>query len=193
MTVVDRLNDLCVPVLDELGLELFDLTYEGGVVRVAVDRAGGVDLEAIAEATRRISRLFDEHDPISGSYTLEVSSPGLERTLRTPDHFRWAVGRTVAIKTTPGTPGDRRPKGTLVEADDDGLTVDLDDPAGERRSLTYDEVERATTVFVWEPTPKPGSASRSPGSSRSKAKKPTAESGPSDRPTARKDEEVEAS
>ena len=87
MSVSDRVRAVIEPVVAAQDLELFDLEQAGPVLRVIVDRAGGVDMEAIAATTRALSRALDEHDPIAGQYTLEVSSPGLERPLRTPAHW----------------------------------------------------------------------------------------------------------
>ena len=164
MAVIDRLEPLVRPIVDDLGVELFDLEHEGGTVRVTVEREGGVDMEAIAEITRRVSRMLDEHDPLPGKYTLEVSSPGLERTLRTPQHHRWAIGKLVRIKTRPGTEGDRRVEGTIVAADEEAVTVELSgatDPADPeaRRVIAYGDIERTRTVFEWGPQPKPGGRS----------------------------------
>jgi ribosome maturation factor RimP len=138
-------------------VELVDLEYAGGVVRVTVDRAGGVDLEAIARVTREVSRALDRHDPITGRYTLEVSSPGLERKLRTAAQFGRAIGSQVRIKTRPEADGERRVDGTLVAADDDGVLVRVT-ATGDERRLRYDDIERARTVFEWGPAPKPGKA-----------------------------------
>ena len=107
-----------MPIVTDLRLDLYDLEFKGGVLRVTIDTPpgspGGVDLEAIALATRLISRDLDHHDPMPGHYTLEVTSPGLERTLRTPAHFRREVGKTVAIRLR-DTAGDaRRVQGVLV-------------------------------------------------------------------------------
>src|SRR5512139_844724 len=87
MSVPERVRAVIEPVVAAQGLELFDLEQAGPVLRVTVDRPGGVDMEAIASTTRALSRALDEHDPIAGHYTLEVSSPGLERPLRTPAHW----------------------------------------------------------------------------------------------------------
>jgi ribosome maturation factor RimP len=82
-------------------------------------------------------------------YTLEVSSPGVERPLRTPRHFIRAVGETVTIRTTTGSQGERRLTGRVAAADPDGFVLDGDDlPVGGRR-FSYAEVERARTVFEW--------------------------------------------
>jgi ribosome maturation factor RimP len=159
MGTAERLHDIVAPICDDLGLELVDLEHRGGLVRVTVDRQGGVDIDAIAKATREISRAFDQHDPITARYTLEVSSPGLERPLRTPAHFQRAIGSKVRIKTRPGADGERRVEGVLRAADDDGVTVTLDAPAGERQ-VRYDDIERARTVFEWGPAPKPGSGKK---------------------------------
>src|SRR5205807_6637758 len=105
------------------------------------------DIDAISEAATAVSAVLDEHDPVPAKYTLEVSSPGLERPLRTPAHFRRFVGTTVSVRTQPEVDGDRRVQGTLESADDNGITV-----AGRR--LTYAQIERARTVFEWGPTPK---------------------------------------
>ena len=66
---------------------------------------------------------LDVHDPIPGQYTLEVSSPGLERPLRTPAHFLRAVGQQVAVRTHPGVEGERRVTGLLTSADDSGIVI----------------------------------------------------------------------
>ena len=70
------MQPLVTPLLEEAGLELYDLELAGGVLRVLVDREGGPDIDAISQVARAISRTLDEHDPIDGHYTLEVSTPG---------------------------------------------------------------------------------------------------------------------
>jgi ribosome maturation factor RimP len=153
-TVAERVTAVVAPVVDALELQLYDVEHQGTAVRVLVDRPGGVDLDTITEATRRISRALDDADPIEGRYTLEVSSPGLERPLRTPAHFAGAVGTTVNVKTRPGTEGERRVAGVIEDADDAGVTIRLD--GGDTRGLRYEEIERARTVFAWGPAPRPG-------------------------------------
>lgn len=149
MDPANQVRALVEPLLAADGLELVDVQFAGGSLQVFVDRPGGIDLDAISEVTVRVSRLLDEHDPVPGRYTLEVSSPGLERPLRRPEHFRRFVGATVAVKTCPEVPGERREQGRLEAADDEGIVV-----AGRR--LSYAEIDRARTVFEWGPAPKPG-------------------------------------
>jgi ribosome maturation factor RimP len=153
-TVAERVADAVAPLLADLDLALYDVEHAGTSIRVVVDRAGGVDVDALTAATRAVSARLDELDPIAGHYTLEVSSPGLERPLRTPAHFAGAVGSDVTIKTVPGTEGERRLAGVLQSADADGVTVAQAD--GTTRSLRYDDIERARTTFAWGPAPKPG-------------------------------------
>jgi ribosome maturation factor RimP len=136
------------PVVSAADLELVDVELRSGVLLVTVDRPGGVDLQALTDANRVVSEVLDELDPIPGTYSLEVSSPGVERTLRTPDHFARAVGETVSIKTRPQVPGERRLRGQLVAADDQGFELKMDDEAAGRRRLSYTDIDRARTVFV---------------------------------------------
>ena len=153
MTIVERVRAVVSPLLADLGLEVYDVEHAGGTLRITVDREGGVDLDTIALATRIVSRELDHSDPIPGRYTLEVTSPGLERNLRTPGHFERAVGTVVNVRTHPDVEGERRVRGELAAADGDGITVKQDD--GVERRLRYDEIERARTVFEWGPTPRP--------------------------------------
>jgi ribosome maturation factor RimP len=156
--VHERVRQVVEPSLTAQGFELVDVERQGPVLRVTVDllvgpgdqvdvleRAGdggGIDMEGVTAATRLVSDLLDSTDLIGDRTTLEVSSPGIERTLRTPAHFRRFVGTDVAVKTRPGTEGDRRVDGVLEAADDEGVVV-----AGRR--LAYDDIERAHTVFTW--------------------------------------------
>ena len=142
--------NLVEPALAARGIEVFDVEFAGGRLVVTVDRDGGIDLEALTEANHIVSDLLDEHDPIPDDrYLLEVSSPGLERTLRTPDHFtkcarrdrqRQAPSRrSRASAATKGCSKPQTPKASRC---------------GGRR-FAYADIERARTVFAWGPTPKP--------------------------------------
>jgi ribosome maturation factor RimP len=154
MGTSERIAALVEPILHDRGHELYDVELTGATVRVLVDRDGGVALDDLETLSREISGALDEADPMPDRFYLEVSSPGLERPLRQPRHFRSAVGTKVKIKTTPSTEGDRRVDGVLTDVDDDGFTVLTDTGA---RRLAYDEVEKARTVFEWGGAPKPGS------------------------------------
>lgn len=149
MSVVERIRASVAPLLTDLGLEIYDIEHGGGVLRISVDKPGGVDLDAIALATRIVSRQLDHDDPIPGRYTLEVTSPGIERALRTPEHFERAIGEVVNIRTHPDVDGDRRARGELLAVTADGITVRRED--GTERTIGFEEIERARTVFEWGP------------------------------------------
>jgi ribosome maturation factor RimP len=172
--MTDELFDQLQPVIAAAGLELVDVELRSGVLRVTVDRPGGVDLEALTDANRAVSTLLDETDPIPGRYTLEVSSPGVERTLRTPAHFIKAVGETVTVKTRPQVPGDRRLRGVLAAADEDGLTLEVEGGTDGGVRLAYSEIDKARTVFVWGPERGPGGSKGRPRSTGTSAA-PTAQ------------------
>lgn len=138
----ERVRAVVQPSLSEQGLEVVDVERQGSILRVTLDRPGGIDTDALTAATRLVSDLVDQHDLIGDRTTLEVSSPGVERPLRTPEHFRRFVGTEVAVKLLPGAEGDRRVTGVLEAADDDGVVV-----AGRR--LAYAGIDKARTVFVW--------------------------------------------
>ena len=162
-----RVHQLVDPVIADLKLDLYDLEFRGGTLRITIDTppgsVGGINLESIALATRLISRELDHHDPVPGHYTLEVTSPGLERNLRTAAHFQREIGKTIAIRLRDvGVGGERRVHGTLIAADDTSCTVRLDPTATNsaeliERRVDLAQIDRARTVFVWGPTPKPGS------------------------------------
>jgi ribosome maturation factor RimP len=152
--MVEELIPVLEPVLAAADLELVDVELRAGVLLITVDRPGGVDLQALTDANRTVSSVLDDLDPIPGRYTLEVSSPGVERTLRTPAHFAKAIGETVSVKTRPQVPGDRRLRGRLVAADGEGLELDVEGTPGDPIRLTYSDIDKARTVFVWGPQPR---------------------------------------
>ncbi len=159
---LDRVTRLVAPIVADLHLDLYDVEFRGGTLRITIDTPpgspSGVALDQIALATRLISRDLDHDDPVPGHYTLEVTSPGLERTLRTPAHFQREVGKQVALRLRDvGVGGERRLAGVLVAADDIAATVRLDDTLDDR-VVAYDHIDRAKTVFVWEAAPKPTGA-----------------------------------
>jgi ribosome maturation factor RimP len=145
------------PVVESAGLELVEAVFrrEGGrrVLRVTVDREGGVDLDTVAEASERISRRLDIEDFAAGSYTLEVSSPGVERHLRGPRDFVRAIGRRVKVRAADPEEGGLTLVGTIVAADEDAVTVATD---GAERRVTYPLIRSARTVLDWGPAQKPG-------------------------------------
>ncbi|HUJ66715.1 MAG TPA: ribosome maturation factor RimP, partial [Acidimicrobiales bacterium] len=139
-------------------------------VRVLVDRPGGIDLEGCAQASRLLSPLLDDRPDLvpDGSYQLEVSSPGAERTLRTVDHYRRYLGSPIAVKTRVPIDGARRHQGTLVYADETVIRIQTSETGTETsEEVRYDQIERARTVLIWGPAEAGGK--RGPSSRPSKA------------------------
>ncbi len=173
--VNEKVRALVEPMVADLQLDLYDLEFNGGILKVTVDTLpgsdGGVTLDKLALITRLLNREFEHNDPIPGNYTLEVSSPGLERTLRTPAHFQREIGKTVAIRLREVLEGARRVQGVLIAADDTTATVRLDDAALTERIVPLVIIDRARTVFAWAPAPKPGKApAKKPGAPKAAGK-----------------------
>jgi len=163
----DALADTLAPMMAEIGLTLHDVEFQKSLIRVTLHDPSGVSIESLTAANHAISDYLDEHEPFEGRYTLEVSSPGVERKLRKESHFAAAIGETIYVKTLPDVAvvPDRRVKGELVEATHDGIVIV---PAGgEAVTLHYDQIDRARTVYDWGPTSKPspsrGGAARGKG------------------------------
>lgn len=144
------------PVIEQAGFEFVELatTREHGrkVLRVVVDRPGGVDLDALSELSATVSRHLDQEGYEDGPYGLEVSSPGIERPLKRPEHFARSVGEQVKVKTTAPMAGSRTHTGTLVSADDDAIVIavaDGDEGTGDLR-VPYADIVSARTVVDWD-------------------------------------------
>jgi len=173
--VLDRVHLLIDPIVADLGLDLYDLEFVGGILKVVVDTPplsdGGVTLETIALITRLVSRDLEHNDPMPGRYTLEVTSPGLERNLRTARHFQRETGKVVALRLNQPLNGERRLQGLIISADETNVVVripdaPLTDAVPTDVTVAYTLIDRARTVFQWGPTPK--TTLKSTGRSKSK-------------------------
>ena len=142
-TVVERVRLLVAPIVADLGLEIYDLELASGVLRLSVDtppgQPSGVTLDNIALVSRLVSRELDHNDPMPGRYTLEVSSPGLERPLRTPAHFLRELNKVVSVRLHHAIDGRRRLQGVLLRADDRAIVVCLDD-TGTEMSVAHSDI-----------------------------------------------------
>jgi ribosome maturation factor RimP len=118
-----------------------------------------------------VSAALDRIDPLPGRYTLEVSSPGVERRLRRPEHFTRAIGETVSVRLVEGAGEVRRLQGRLTAADADGVEVEGPDLPGGAARIPYNEIDRARTVFEWGAKPAP-SPSRAKGRKGREVKTP---------------------
>ena len=158
--VLTRISEIVTPIVSDLGLDLYDLEFVSGIVRVVVDtkpgligengKPAGVDLEQIGLLTRLVSREFDHTEPVPGRYTLEVTSPGLERTLRLPRHFEREINKVVSVRLTAPleATGERRIHGVLLSCDDKQIVVCKED--GVEVAIRHVAIERAKTVFKLE-------------------------------------------
>jgi ribosome maturation factor RimP len=140
----ERLIGLVEPLVERLGYELVDLEYGAGhgrgTLRVFIDAAAGVQLADCERVSREISALFDVEDPVPAAYTLEVSSPGFDRVLRTRAHFGRFVGSRVFVELKEPRAGRRRYTGQLLAVDDDGIALAVDQ---ERVAVTFAEIGKA--------------------------------------------------
>jgi ribosome maturation factor RimP len=174
MGSTEGIRQLAAPVLASAGVELWDVEVAPRLVRVLVDRPGGIDLDGCAEASRVLSPLLDSRPDLvpAGSYQLEVSSPGAERTLRTVDQYRRYIGSLVTVKTNAPVEGARRHQGTLAYADENVVRIQPTEAGSDSLlELRHDQIDRSRTVLEWGPT---GSHPKHPAPSRS-AKKGEAE------------------
>jgi ribosome maturation factor RimP len=143
----DELIRLLQPAVEALGYELVEIEYsgsgDGALVRVYIDTPRGVGLEDCERVSHAVSGVLDVEDPVPGHYRLEVSSPGLDRVLRTPEHFARFVGNRVKVQLALPIDGRRRFTGALVEAGDEGVILEVD---GSRVLLAYQQIQKARLV-----------------------------------------------
>jgi ribosome maturation factor RimP len=174
---LERVRDAIAPVLVAHGVALVDLEWlterVGWTLRITIERegtqdaSGGVTLDDCADVSRDASSVLDVEDIIPQRYNLEVSSPGLDRRLRTPADFARFVGRTVKVKLARSAPdGQRLLRGELAEAAEGGIAVVVD---GKRIEARIADVVEARLVFELAPQPKKKGRRRpdAPGKSRS--------------------------
>lgn len=144
--LVDDLREIVEPIVTDDGAELVEIVVKGypgsRVVRIVVDAEEGVDVERCARLSRSVSSAFDDLDPISGTYTLQVTSPGADRPLETDRDFARNVGRSVRVSFEEDDPVE----GVVVAVDDDVVTLEVD---GEDVQVALPDVTDARVVLPW--------------------------------------------
>jgi len=155
-----RLMGIVEPVCEDAGYELVDLSYQreqgGWIVRVFIDRLPGspnpdpIGFDDCENVSRELSAVFDVEDPVPTAYSLEVSSPGMERPLRSAEHFRRFVGQTAKIALNDGVDGRRNFKGTLEGFDDESNAVLIRVEDGQAFSLPLSDIRSAKLVVDWD-------------------------------------------
>lgn len=140
--IEDRVRSLAEPVLVRHGADLIDVEVKRGrtqLVRVIADRADGIDLETCAQVSRELSRMLDADDPIEGTYTLEVTSPGIDRPMRTAADFRRNIGRRARVVLERA-----QHEGEIVEVTESAVRLD-----GIEEPIPLDAIRKATIVLPW--------------------------------------------
>jgi len=142
--VIGDVRQILDPIILEEGLELVDIEYRregrGKILRIYIDKEGGVTIGDCTKVSRELGILLDIHDVVPGPYTLEVSSPGLNRALRKPRDFERFKGRKVRIKTRNNVEERRFFIGRLLDFVNNVASVDVD---GRTYLIPYEEIEKA--------------------------------------------------
>ena len=129
--LLETIDQLVRPIAEELNYEIYHIEYvkENGeyYLRIYIDKDGGIALSDCEALSRRVRDVMDEKDPIKEAYFLEVSSPGLNRTLFTDDHFKKQIGKEIMVRFTKSLNGRKNIKGILKEVNDDSVIVETDD------------------------------------------------------------------
>ena len=143
----DQLGKLLGPVAAGLGYELWEIEYApragGGLLRLYIDSPDGISLDDCEKVSRAVSAVLDEADPIPNEYTLEVSSPGMDRVLRTQAHFARFAGERVKVEMIQLINGRKRFQGRLQKVGESEITLETD---GGQVSLPIDDIHRARLV-----------------------------------------------
>jgi ribosome maturation factor RimP len=153
-SVVDRISEAVSPILWTLGLELADVVCVGqgprSVVRVFIDKPEGVTLDDCERAHKALGPALDVADPFPHAYTLEVSSPGLDRPFKRIQDYRRAIGKRVTLKLREPLAGQWRLVGTLTGVGDDAVTLELSEPAPSRTvTLEHKVIAEAKRAVTW--------------------------------------------
>jgi ribosome maturation factor RimP len=139
-----KLVDLLRPVVEGLGYDLREVEYlpgrGNGLLRLYIDAAAGIAVDDCERVSRAVSDVLDESDPVPGHYTLEVSSPGLERPLRTAEQFGRFAGETVFVEMAQAVDQRRRFKGRLLAVEGDAVVLEVE---GRRHVLPVSGIRKA--------------------------------------------------
>ena len=128
--LVNEIYEMVNHIAEELNYDIYHIEYvkENGefYLRIYIEKDGGITLSDCEALSRRVSDLMDEKDPIKDPYFLEVSSPGLNRTLFTENHYKRFIGREVMVRFTKSIDGKKNVKGILKEVNDDSIVVEAE-------------------------------------------------------------------
>ncbi|XQW83751.1 ribosome maturation factor RimP [Thalassotalea piscium] len=146
-----KLTEMLRPAVEEVGKELLGVEFvsagKHSILRIFIDHENGINVDDCAEVSRQVSAILDVEDPISTEYSLEVSSPGLDRPLFDLPHFQEVIGETINVKISMPLNGRRKFKGKLVSIENDTLIVNVD---GEDYELVFSNIDKANLVPNFE-------------------------------------------
>jgi len=144
----EKVTQLIEPTVQALDLELWGVEHASqgkySVLRIFIEREAGVTIDDCERVSRQVSAIFDVEDPIAGEYTLEVSSPGIDRLLFTPQQFQRYRGEEVSVRMRTPVDGRRKFKGTLTDVVDDIIHIQVD---GSDFELPHGDIEKANIVY----------------------------------------------
>ena len=143
-----HIGDLLEPGISSMGYELVGVEFQtggpgGGLLRVYIDSENGISADDCQKVSYQVSGILDVEDPIPGHYTLEISSPGLDRLLFRPQDFERFAGQLIKLRTAYPIEGQRKFKGRLVGMQGDNVVFEQDDM---EISLPFDQIEQARLV-----------------------------------------------
>ena len=147
---ITRIEAILEPGAQALGFDIVAVEMAGGdraILRVYIDKKGGVTIDDCAKASQQFSAILDVEDPISNRYTLEVSSPGLDRPLAKPSHFQAVVGQEVKLRMASSIEGRRRFKGHLLEANEESIRINVE---GQELELAFVDMDKARLVPTYD-------------------------------------------
>ncbi len=150
MTTAEKAGEIALPIVEQLGLELIDCEYkkEGGtrVLRIYIDRKGGVGLDDCEAVSKGVEPLLDSADLIDEQYTFEVSSPGLDRPLKTDRDFERYAGEDVEVSLYAQQDGKKKYAGKLIGKNGDTVTIESD---GTAKEFNMKDVARVKRTIIW--------------------------------------------
>jgi ribosome maturation factor RimP len=149
--LTEKIREVVTPVIEGAGYELVDVEWKheqgGWVIRMFIDSPRGISHEDCEQVSRQVSATLDVHDVVPHAYNLEVSSPGLNRPLRTAEHFRRFVGQKARVRLKEGIEGRRNFAGTIVAAEESTVTMDVD---GKQVMLPFADFDKANLDFEFQ-------------------------------------------
>ena len=149
---IARIWELAKPLAETQGVEIVDIELRregsrgGRVLRLYLDKDGGPNMDDLSQVSRELSALLDVHDIVEGAYTLEVSSQGINRPLKSPEHFQRFIGKTVRVRTRDLVQGRRSFLGPLLDVSAEKIAVNQD---GARVEIPFAVIEKSNYEHDW--------------------------------------------